>query len=51
MKDGRVAGALTVGRSDDLTVAGRLLSRGTDVSDKRPLIEDLDSDIASLAPE
>jgi 3-phenylpropionate/trans-cinnamate dioxygenase ferredoxin reductase subunit len=51
VKDGRVAAALTVGRSDDLTVAGRLLSRGTDVSDKRALIEDPDSDIAALAPE
>jgi 3-phenylpropionate/trans-cinnamate dioxygenase ferredoxin reductase subunit len=51
VKDGRVAAALTVGRSDDLAVAGRLLSRGIDVSDKRPLIEDVNSDIAALAPE
>lgn len=51
VKDGRVAAALTVGRSDDLAVAGRLLSAGTDVSGQRSLIEDTDSDISSLAPE
>jgi 3-phenylpropionate/trans-cinnamate dioxygenase ferredoxin reductase component len=51
VKDGCVAGALTVGRSDDLAVAGRLLSRGIDVAGKRALIEDPDEDIAGLAPE
>ena len=50
VKDGRVAAALTVGRSDDLAVAGRLLAAGTDVSADRSLIEDLDSDISALAP-
>jgi 3-phenylpropionate/trans-cinnamate dioxygenase ferredoxin reductase component len=51
VKDGKIAAALTVGRSDDLAVAGRLLSRGVDVGDKRALIEDVDSDISELAPE
>jgi 3-phenylpropionate/trans-cinnamate dioxygenase ferredoxin reductase subunit len=49
VKDSKLAGALTVGRSDDLQVASRLLREGTDVSDKRSLIEDLDSDIEELS--
>jgi 3-phenylpropionate/trans-cinnamate dioxygenase ferredoxin reductase component len=51
VKDGRVGAALTVGRSDDLAVAGRLLSTGTAIADKRALIDDADSAISSLAPE
>jgi 3-phenylpropionate/trans-cinnamate dioxygenase ferredoxin reductase component len=51
VKGGRVAAALTVGRSDDLSVARRLLAAGTDVSDSRSLIEDLDADISALAPD
>jgi 3-phenylpropionate/trans-cinnamate dioxygenase ferredoxin reductase subunit len=51
MKDGRVAAALTVGRSDDLTVAGRLLAEGVSVADRRGLIEDADADLSELAPE
>jgi 3-phenylpropionate/trans-cinnamate dioxygenase ferredoxin reductase subunit len=50
VKDGRVAAALTVGRSDDLAVAQRLLVAGTDVSGERSLIEDTDADISTLAP-
>jgi 3-phenylpropionate/trans-cinnamate dioxygenase ferredoxin reductase subunit len=50
VKDGRVAAALTVGRSDDLAAAGRLLSEGSDVSDQRALIEDPDEDLSALAP-
>jgi 3-phenylpropionate/trans-cinnamate dioxygenase ferredoxin reductase component len=50
VKDGRIAAALTVGRSDDLAVAGQLLSAGADISDKQSVIEDTDSDISSLAP-
>jgi 3-phenylpropionate/trans-cinnamate dioxygenase ferredoxin reductase subunit len=50
VKDGRVAAALTVGRSDDLAVAQRLLVAGTDVSGERSLIEDTDADISALAP-
>jgi 3-phenylpropionate/trans-cinnamate dioxygenase ferredoxin reductase component len=50
MKDGRVAAALTVGRSEDLTVAGRLLATGVSVADRRGLIEDADADLSELAP-
>ena len=48
VKDSRIAGALTVGRSDDLGVASRLLQEKTDVSALRDRIEDPDSDIAEL---
>jgi 3-phenylpropionate/trans-cinnamate dioxygenase ferredoxin reductase subunit len=51
VKDGRVAAALTVGRSDDLAVAGQLLANRVDVSDKRAEIEDVETDISGLAPE
>lgn len=51
VKDGRVQAALTVGRSEDLTVAGRLLTARTDVSALRAQIEDPQSDISKLAPE
>jgi 3-phenylpropionate/trans-cinnamate dioxygenase ferredoxin reductase subunit len=44
----RVAAALTVGRSDDLAVAARLLKEKTDVSGLRDRIEDVDADIAEL---
>jgi 3-phenylpropionate/trans-cinnamate dioxygenase ferredoxin reductase subunit len=50
VKNGRVAAALTVGRSDDLAVAGRLLAAATDISGQRATIEDLESDISTLAP-
>jgi 3-phenylpropionate/trans-cinnamate dioxygenase ferredoxin reductase subunit len=50
VKDGRVAGALAVGRSEDLAVAGRLLFAKTDVNGQRKLIEDTEVDIESLAP-
>jgi len=49
VKDGRVAAALAVGRSDDLAVAQRLIVAGTDVSGHRRLIEDPDADISGLA--
>jgi 3-phenylpropionate/trans-cinnamate dioxygenase ferredoxin reductase subunit len=51
VKDGRVAAALTVGRPEDLAVAGRLLAKQADVSDKRRLIEDPDEDLSSLLPD
>ena len=44
----RIAAALTVGRSDDLTVAARLLKEKTDVSGFRERIEDSSADIAEL---
>ena len=44
----RLAAALTVGRSDDLTVAARLLKEKTDISGLRARIEDVNADIAEL---
>jgi 3-phenylpropionate/trans-cinnamate dioxygenase ferredoxin reductase component len=48
IKGSKLVGALAVGRSDDLQIASRLLSEHTDLSDKRALIEDPDSDISEL---
>jgi 3-phenylpropionate/trans-cinnamate dioxygenase ferredoxin reductase component len=48
IKDSKLAGALTVGRSDDLQAASRLMQEHTDLSGKRGLIEDPDSDIGEL---
>ena len=48
VKEARLAAALTVGRSDDLAVAGRLLAEKTDVGGLRARIEDADSDISEL---
>jgi 3-phenylpropionate/trans-cinnamate dioxygenase ferredoxin reductase subunit len=49
LRDGRVAGALTVGRSDDLEHAGRLLTSGASVQDRVPELGDLSSDLAFVA--
>jgi 3-phenylpropionate/trans-cinnamate dioxygenase ferredoxin reductase component len=48
LKDGRVAGALSVGRSEDLAEARRLLADGVDVSASREQLADADSDLASI---
>jgi 3-phenylpropionate/trans-cinnamate dioxygenase ferredoxin reductase subunit len=48
IKSNSVAAALTVGRSDDLTVASRLVAAGTDVSAQRARIESPDEDISDL---
>jgi 3-phenylpropionate/trans-cinnamate dioxygenase ferredoxin reductase subunit len=48
IEGGQVAGALTVGRSDDISVAARLLSEKTDVSGMRERFENPSSDIAEL---
>jgi 3-phenylpropionate/trans-cinnamate dioxygenase ferredoxin reductase subunit len=48
LKGGRVAGALSVGRSEDLAEARRLLAEGTDVSGAIDLIADADSDLSAL---
>jgi 3-phenylpropionate/trans-cinnamate dioxygenase ferredoxin reductase subunit len=48
LKDGRVAGALSVGRSEDLAEARRLLAEGADVSGAREEIADADSDLSAL---
>jgi len=48
LHDGRVAGALAVGRSDDLEHARRLLTDGTDVSDRVGDLQDVSSDLGSV---
>jgi 3-phenylpropionate/trans-cinnamate dioxygenase ferredoxin reductase subunit len=48
VKDSKVAGALTVGRSDDLQVASRLLKEKTEIAGWREQIEDPESDISEL---
>jgi len=48
LKDGRVAGALSVERSEDLAEARRLLADGVDVSGSREAIADADSDLSQL---
>jgi 3-phenylpropionate/trans-cinnamate dioxygenase ferredoxin reductase component len=48
IKDGRVAGALSVGRSDDLEHARRLLADGTDVGDRLEALGSLESDLGGL---
>jgi 3-phenylpropionate/trans-cinnamate dioxygenase ferredoxin reductase subunit len=50
VKDGRLAAALTVGRPEDLALAGRMLEKRVDISDKRRLIEDPEEDLSSLVP-
>jgi 3-phenylpropionate/trans-cinnamate dioxygenase ferredoxin reductase component len=49
LKDGRVAGALSVGRSEDLAEARRMLADGVDVSAHRDAIADADSDLAAIS--
>jgi 3-phenylpropionate/trans-cinnamate dioxygenase ferredoxin reductase component len=48
LKEGRVAAALAVGRSDDLEHAGRLLSTGAAVQDRVHELEDLSSDLGAI---
>jgi hypothetical protein len=43
-----VAAALSVGRSDDLEDARRLLAGGTDVSARKAELADVDSDLGAL---
>jgi 3-phenylpropionate/trans-cinnamate dioxygenase ferredoxin reductase component len=49
LKDGRVAGALSVERSEDLAEARRLLADRVDVSAARGTIADPDADLASIS--
>ncbi len=49
LKDGRVAGALSVERSEDLAQARRLLAAGADVSAAREAIADPGSDLSAIA--
>jgi len=48
LKDGRVAGALSVGRSEDLAEARRMLADGVDVSASTDLIADPGSDLSEI---
>jgi 3-phenylpropionate/trans-cinnamate dioxygenase ferredoxin reductase subunit len=48
LKDGRVAGALSVGRPEDLAEARRLLADRVDVSAAKPQIADADSDLSAI---
>ncbi len=48
LKDDRVAGALSVGRSEDLAEARRLLAERVDVSAAKAAIADADSDLAAI---
>jgi 3-phenylpropionate/trans-cinnamate dioxygenase ferredoxin reductase component len=48
LHDNRVAGALSVGRSDDLEYARRLLVSGTDVSDRVNELQDPSVDLTSI---
>jgi len=49
LKDGRVAGCLSVERSEDLQVARELLEKGVDVSGKKDELADTSSDLGALA--
>lgn len=49
LKDGKVAGALSVGRSEDLAEARRMLADGVDVSAARDQIADSDSDLGEIS--
>jgi 3-phenylpropionate/trans-cinnamate dioxygenase ferredoxin reductase subunit len=49
LKDGRVAGALSVGRSEDLAEARRLLADGIDVSAHRDQLADPGSDLSAIS--
>ena len=48
LKDGKVAGALAVGRSEDLGHARELLVKGTDVSGSKDALADADTGLDSL---
>lgn len=49
LKAGRVAGALSVDRPEDLAEARRMLADGVDVSSARERIADADTDLASIS--
>jgi 3-phenylpropionate/trans-cinnamate dioxygenase ferredoxin reductase subunit len=48
LQGGRVAGCLSVGRSEDLAEARRLLAEGVDVSGAKDAIADLDADLSQI---
>ncbi|HEX2129662.1 MAG TPA: FAD-dependent oxidoreductase [Solirubrobacterales bacterium] len=49
LSGGRVVAALSIGRSDDLIHARRLVESGADVSEERDRLADFDSDLEKLA--
>ena len=49
LQDGKVAGALSVGRSEDLAEARRMLADGVDVSAAREQIADSSSDLGEIS--
>lgn len=48
LEGGKVAGCLSVGRSEDLAVARELLAEGVDVSGEEDLLADADADLGKL---
>jgi 3-phenylpropionate/trans-cinnamate dioxygenase ferredoxin reductase subunit len=48
LKDGKLGGALSVGRSDDLELARRLIASNEDLGDRADQLGDLSADLASL---
>jgi 3-phenylpropionate/trans-cinnamate dioxygenase ferredoxin reductase component len=48
LHEGRVAGALSVGRSDDLQHARRFIVEGTEIGDRADVLADLSTDLDSL---
>jgi 3-phenylpropionate/trans-cinnamate dioxygenase ferredoxin reductase subunit len=48
LKDGRVKGALSVERSDDLTHARTLIETGADISSEKDALADADSELESI---
>jgi 3-phenylpropionate/trans-cinnamate dioxygenase ferredoxin reductase subunit len=49
LQSGRVRGALTVGRSDDLQAARRLIADGTELGDRAHVLGDLSSDLETIS--
>jgi 3-phenylpropionate/trans-cinnamate dioxygenase ferredoxin reductase subunit len=49
LQSGRVRGALTVGRSDDLQAARRLIADGTDLGDRAGALGDLSSNLETIS--
>ena len=49
LKDGKVAGALSVERSEDLAEARRLLADGVDVDGAKAELADTKSDLSKIA--
>jgi 3-phenylpropionate/trans-cinnamate dioxygenase ferredoxin reductase subunit len=49
VQSGRLRGALTVGRSDDLQAARRLIADGTDLSHRAHVLSDVSSDLETIS--